>query len=236
MVVLGSRCFVARDEWWSILLIAQLAIALQPTPSSVPSGKTGSGQYLVLSGCRVFSEIVSSIAVLHIQSDMLTALLRPFLRTPVRFAQSSTQPLLRAWALTMPPLNLVQTRTMANHRHKKIVKLAKGFLGRANRIYSVAKHRVMKARQYAYRDRKVKRREMRSLWILRINAASRMYGLPYSTLIYHLNRSSISLNRKVLSDLAVTEPLSFRAVVEVLKDASGGYDPKFPKRSQAQIQ
>jgi large subunit ribosomal protein L20 len=115
----------------------------------------------------------------------------------------------------------IQVRTMASKKHKKIIKQAKGFRGRANRVYSVAFHRVLKAKQYAYRDRKVKKRDMRSLWIMRINAATRIYGLPYSTFIYYLNTSHISLNRKVLSELAITEPLSFRAVVEVLKDTSG---------------
>mmetsp|Transcript_10892 Transcript_10892/g.17730 ORF Transcript_10892/g.17730 Transcript_10892/m.17730 type:complete len:140 (-) Transcript_10892:209-628(-) len=112
---------------------------------------------------------------------------------------------------------LQSVRGMANHRHKKIIKLAKGYRGRANRCYTVAYHRVLKARQYAYRDRKVKKREFRSLWIQRINAASRMYGLPYSVLMNKLDQSDIGLNRKVLSELAVTEPLSFKSVVEVAK-------------------
>ena len=120
----------------------------------------------------------------------------------------------------------LQVRGFAKKAHKKIIKQAKGFRGRANRVYSIAYHRVMKAKQYAYRDRKVKKRDMRSLWIMRINAATRAYGMPYSTFIYHLHHSDISLNRKVLSELAITEPLSFRALVEVLKDASQGKDPK----------
>ncbi|KAJ1422370.1 50S ribosomal protein L20P [Ochromonadaceae sp. CCMP2298] len=106
---------------------------------------------------------------------------------------------------------------MANHRHKKIIKLAKGYKGRANRCFTVALPRVIKARQYAYRDRKVKKREFRALWIQRINAASRMYGLPYSVLMHRLEKSDVGLNRKVLADLAVTEPLSFKSVVEVAK-------------------
>ena len=104
------------------------------------------------------------------------------------------------------PWNHHSKRLMANHKHKKIIKLAKGFRGRANRVFSVAKHRVMKAKQYAYRDRKVKKRDMRSLWIMRINAATRMYGFPYSTFVYHLNRSNISLNRKVLADPKLPSP------------------------------
>eukprot|EP00981_Chlorochromonas_danica_P003974 scaffold753_cov164-Ochromonas_danica.AAC.4 len=106
---------------------------------------------------------------------------------------------------------------MANHRHKKIIKLAKGFRGRANRCYTVAFHRVLKARQYAYRDRKVKKRVMRSLWITRINAASRLYSIRYGVLINRLAAKRITLDRKVLAELAVTEPLSFKSVIEVAK-------------------
>lgn len=109
------------------------------------------------------------------------------------------------------------SRGMANQRHKKVIKLAKGYRGRANRCFTVALHRVNKARQYAYRDRKVQKREIRSLWIQRINAATRMYGLPYSSLVNKMATSSIQLNRKVLADIAVTEPLSFKSVVEVAK-------------------
>ena len=114
--------------------------------------------------------------------------------------------------------NLV--RNFANHRHKKILKLAKGYRGRANSCYTVAFHRVQKARQYQYRDRKTKKREFRSLWIQRINAASRIYGLPYSVLMNSLQRSAISLNRKVLADVAATEPLSFKSIIEVAKQSS----------------
>ena len=105
---------------------------------------------------------------------------------------------------------------MANHRHKKYIKLAKGYRGRTN-IISVAYRRVQKARQYAYRDRKAKKRDFRKLWIQRINAGSRIYGIPYSKLTNRLLCSNIKLNRKVLSDLAMTEPLSFRSIVEVAK-------------------
>jgi len=114
----------------------------------------------------------------------------------------------------------VRGRTFANHKHKKIIKLAKGYRGRANRCFTVAKHRVQKARQYAYRDRKVKKREFRSLWIQRINAACRMYGLPYSKFMSKLVKSDITLNRKVLADLAVSEPLSFKSVVEIARQSN----------------
>ena len=141
-----------------------------------------------------------------------------------------SQGLSRMASITKPAINnaiqstvgfgaqLMATRGMANHRHKKIVKLAKGYRGRANRCFTVALHRVAKARQYAYRDRKVQRREVRSLWIQRINAATRMYGMPYSSLINKMNASNIQLNRKVLADMAITEPLSFKSVVEVAKN------------------
>ena len=123
-------------------------------------------------------------------------------------------------AATRPTDSLAQmvvSRGMANHRHKKVIKLAKGYRGRANRVYSIAYHRVQKARQYAYRDRKVKRRDFRSLWIQRINAGARIYGITYSTFINSMAGANIVLNRKVLADIAVTEPLSFRSVVEVAK-------------------
>lgn len=113
---------------------------------------------------------------------------------------------------------LDMVRGMANHRHKKILKLAKGYRGRAKSCYTVAIQRVTKARQYAYRDRKVKRRDFRKLWIQRINAGTRMYGLPYSFFINSMLRANIHLNRKVLADMAVTEPLSFKAVVVVARE------------------
>ena len=111
-------------------------------------------------------------------------------------------------------------RGMANHRHKKVLKLAKGFRGRSSRCFTVANHRVQQARQYAYRDRKVKRREFRKLWIQRINAGTRMYGLTYSLFINTMAAANVQLNRKVLADMAMTEPLSFRSVLEVVKSAA----------------
>mmetsp|Transcript_62660 Transcript_62660/g.123331 ORF Transcript_62660/g.123331 Transcript_62660/m.123331 type:complete len:142 (+) Transcript_62660:72-497(+) len=118
-------------------------------------------------------------------------------------------------AMAAPCMQVV--RGMANQRHKKMIKLAKGYRGRANRCFTVAIQRVTKARQYAYRDRKVKKRDFRTLWIQRINASSRMYGLPYSVMMSNLTRKDVALNRKILADLAVTEPLSFKSVVEVAK-------------------
>jgi large subunit ribosomal protein L20 len=90
------------------------------------------------------------------------------------------------------------SRSMANHRHKKIIKLTKGYRGRVN-CYSVGLRRVWKARQYAYVGRKLKKRDARSLWILRINAGSRIYGMKYNNMIHLMNQSGVQLNRKVCS-------------------------------------
>lgn len=128
--------------------------------------------------------------------------------------------------------NYTPIRLMANHRHKKMVKLAKGYRGRANRCFTVAKQKVEKAWQYMYRDRKVRKREYRKLWIQRINAASRIYGVPYATLISRLNAANIKLNRKSLSNLAIYEPLSFKSVIEVanIKGASAATRPAAVKK------
>ncbi len=102
-------------------------------------------------------------------------------------------------------------------RRKKILKAAKGYWGRRKNVYTVAKNAVEKGRQYAYRDRRVKKREFRKLWILRINAGAREHGLSYSQLIGGLKKSNIELNRKVLADLAMNHPEAFKAVVDKIK-------------------
>ena len=139
---------------------------------------------------------------------------------PSSFIHTLTKPLrlfanLSSVQVKSRPLFEVQKRTMANHRHKKIIKLAKGFTGRGKNCYSIAYRRVTKARQYAYRDRKVKKRNFRTLWIQRLNAAARIYDLPYSSFINNLSKTNITLDRKVLADMAITEPLSFKSVLEV---------------------
>ncbi|CAM9892963.1 unnamed protein product [Heterosigma akashiwo] len=106
---------------------------------------------------------------------------------------------------------------MASYKHKKIISMAKGYKGRANRCFRIAINRVEKALQYAYRDRKVKKREMRKLWIERINAGARQHGIKYSAFINALLKSNVELNRKVLADLAVHEPYSFKSVVDCVK-------------------
>ena len=109
-------------------------------------------------------------------------------------------------------------RSVASRNYrKKILKLAKGYYGRNKNCYRIAKERVEKAGQYNYRDRRVRRREFRSLWIVRLNAAVREMGLKYSTFIDKLNKAGIMLNRKVLANIAVTEPETFKAIVEKVK-------------------
>ena len=99
-------------------------------------------------------------------------------------------------------------------RHKKIIKMAKGYQGRGNNAYRVAIQRVEKALQYAYRDRRAKKRDFRRLWIQRINAGVRQHGLTYSQFIYGLGKADISLDRKILSELAISEPDTFSALVK----------------------
>ena len=104
-------------------------------------------------------------------------------------------------------------------RHKKILKMAKGYRGRAKNCFRIAIQRVEKALQYAYRDRRVKKRDFRALWIQRINAAVRAEGMVYSTFINGLKIAKIDLDRKVLADLAVREPATFAKIVEKAKSA-----------------
>ena len=105
----------------------------------------------------------------------------------------------------------------SRQRRKKVLKLAKGYFGRRKNVWTVAKNAVEKGLQYAYRDRKVKKREFRSLWIQRINAAAREHGMTYSELMGKLNTSGIELNRKVLADLAMNNPEAFKAVIDQVK-------------------
>ena len=99
-------------------------------------------------------------------------------------------------------------------RRKKVLAMASGYWGRRGSIYTVAKHAVEKALQYQYRDRRARKRQFRRLWIQRINAAARLNGTSYSRLIGDLRRSDIELNRKVLADLAMHDPVAFQQVVQ----------------------
>ena len=105
----------------------------------------------------------------------------------------------------------------AKARRKKIIKAAKGYFGRRKNVHTVAKNAVEKGMQYAYRDRKNKKRTFRALWIARINAGARLQGLSYSELMGKIHANGIELNRKVLADLAMNHPEAFKAVVDAVK-------------------
>ncbi|MGY8986980.1 MAG: 50S ribosomal protein L20 [Flavobacteriales bacterium] len=105
----------------------------------------------------------------------------------------------------------------AKARRKKIIKAAKGYFGRRKNVHTVAKNAVEKGMQYAYRDRKNKKRTFRALWIQRINAGARLHGLSYSELMGKIHANGIELNRKVLADLAMNHPETFKSIVDKVK-------------------
>ena len=111
----------------------------------------------------------------------------------------------------------VKRGVTARARHQKVLALAKGFRGRRKNVYRVAKQAVMKASQYAYRDRRNKKRDFRRLWIARINAAARECGITYSQFINGMNKAGITLDRKVLADIAVHDKAAFAGIVEQAK-------------------
>src|SRR5574343_1649276 len=111
----------------------------------------------------------------------------------------------------------VKRGVTARARHKKVLALAKGFRGRRKNVYRIAKQAVMKAGQYAYRDRRAKKREFSRLWIARINAASSALGLTYSRFMAGLKKAQIEVDRKVLADLAVHDPAAFGSIVDKVK-------------------
>jgi large subunit ribosomal protein L20 len=111
----------------------------------------------------------------------------------------------------------VKRGVTARKRHKKILKLAKGYYGARSRVFRVAKQAVIKAGQYAYRDRRTKRRLFRSLWIVRINAGARLNGLTYSTFMNGLKKAQIELDRKVLADLAIFDAPAFALLADKAK-------------------
>ncbi|MET0383345.1 MAG: 50S ribosomal protein L20 [Burkholderiaceae bacterium] len=115
----------------------------------------------------------------------------------------------------------VKRGVTARARHKKILALAKGYRGRRKNVYRVAKQAVMKAGQYAYRDRRTRKRVFRALWIARINAGARSHGVTYSRFIAGLKKASIDLDRKVLADLAVNDPAAFGSIVDKVKASLG---------------
>jgi large subunit ribosomal protein L20 len=113
----------------------------------------------------------------------------------------------------------VKRGVQAHAKHKKVLKAAKGYYGARSKVYRVAKQAVIKAGQYAYRDRRVKKRQFRSLWIQRINAAARMNGLSYSRMINGLSKAGVVIDRKMLADIAVHDMPAFSQLAEKAKAA-----------------
>ena len=115
----------------------------------------------------------------------------------------------------------VKRGVTARAKHKKVINAAKGYRGRRKNVYRVAKEAVMKAGQYAYRDRRQKKRQFRILWIARINAGAREFGLTYSRLINGLKKASVEVDRKVLADLAIFDKAAFQKYAELAKSKLG---------------
>lgn len=111
----------------------------------------------------------------------------------------------------------VKRGVAAKKRHKKVLKQARGYFGARSRLYRTAREAVNRAQAYAYRDRRRKKRDFRRLWISRINAAARINGVSYSQLIHGLGKADVTVNRKVLADLAVRDPQAFAAIAEQAK-------------------
>lgn len=111
----------------------------------------------------------------------------------------------------------VKTSVVSRNRHRKILKLAKGYRGSRSKLFRVANQAVMKALAYAYRDRRQKKRDFRKLWIARINAATRINGMSYSRFINGLKKAGVEVNRKMLADLAVNDAKAFSQLVQVAK-------------------
>ena len=111
----------------------------------------------------------------------------------------------------------VKRGVTARARHKKVLNLAKGYHGRRSKVFRIAKQAVMRAGQYAYRDRRNKKRVFRALWIARINAGARQHGITYSVFMNGLKKAAIALDRKVLADMAVTDKAAFAAIVNQVK-------------------
>ena len=113
----------------------------------------------------------------------------------------------------------IKGATMTRKRRNKVLKMAKGYYGSKAKLFKTAKQAVMKSGQYAYIGRKLKKRDFRRLWISRINAAAKMNGMNYSTLINGLKKADINLNRKMLSEIAIADPAAFTAICEKAKAA-----------------
>lgn len=122
----------------------------------------------------------------------------------------------------------VKGGVVSRKRRKRVLKLAKGYFGSKHTLYKTANEQVMKSLQYAYRDRRQKKRDFRKLWITRINAAARMNGLSYSKLMHGLKLAGIEVNRKMLADLAVSDAAAFTALANTAKEAMNYTSTKAP--------
>ena len=111
----------------------------------------------------------------------------------------------------------VKRGVITHARHKKVIDAAKGYYGRRKNVFRVAKQAVDKARQYAYRDRRVRKRDFRALWIQRINAAVRTHGLTYSQFIFAMSKTDLEIDRKMLSEIAISDPDTFKNIVDTAK-------------------
>ena len=116
----------------------------------------------------------------------------------------------------------VKNGAVTKARHKKVLKEAKGYFGSKHRLYKTAKEQLMHSGQYAFRDRKQKKRDFRKLWIIRINAACRLNDISYSRFIEGLNKAGVEVNRKMLSEIAINDPKAFSELVKVAKDGKAG--------------
>lgn len=116
----------------------------------------------------------------------------------------------------------IKGKNVAKNRRRKVLKMAKGYFGSKRTLYKTAHEQVMHSLRYAYRDRKQRKRDFRRLWIQRINAAARLNGMSYSRMINGLNKAGVQVNRKMLADLAVTNPAAFTSLVNTAKDGLNG--------------
>jgi large subunit ribosomal protein L20 len=123
----------------------------------------------------------------------------------------------------------VKTGYTTKQRHKKILKAAKGYFGSKHRLYKTAKEQLMHSGVYAFRDRRAKKRDFRKLWITRINAECRVNNISYSKFINGLNKAGVIINRKMLSEMAISDPKAFANLVQISKDALEGKMPKEAK-------
>ena len=129
----------------------------------------------------------------------------------------------------------VKSSVVTKQRHKKVLKQAKGYFGSKHRLYKTAKEQLMHSGQYAYRDRKQKKREFRKLWITRINAACRQNDISYSRFIEGLTKAGVEVNRKMLSEIAINDPKTFTELVKVARDGKAGKVSKNEKVSTSEV-